>query len=250
MNGKRNEWEVLNLQTKNLICLYSYQHKNIMKYIFTLIVFLLITGFAFAQAPMKTTAEYNGQKYPCYITEYNLPTNETENVIKNKLRSEGYNSGKSKGYLIYRNVKLKDLDPDEAQDILFKIERKSRKEKDKSLVTMITAKAGLIPEDKVKGAKMVADIEPSPNSIDFINSFQSGIDQQSYNLAVATQEDVVAKAEKKLKNLQDAQVKLEKKIKDYQSDLEVNKKDQQTQTDEIAKQKALLEEKISQKPAE
>jgi hypothetical protein len=221
-----------------------------MKYIFSLIVSLLITGFVFAQTPMRTTAEYNGQKYPCYITEYNLPPDETENVIKNKLRAEGYNADKSKGYLVYRNVRLKELNPGEAQDVLFKIDRKSRKEKDKSLVTMITAKAGLIPEDKVKGAKMVADIEPSANSIDFINSFQSGIDLQSYNLAVAAQQGEVADAEKKLKKLQDTQVKLEKKIKDYQSDLEANKKDQQTQTDEIAKQKTLLEEKISQKPAQ
>jgi hypothetical protein len=221
-----------------------------MKYIFTLFVSLLITGFVFAQAPMKTNAEYNGQKYPCYIIEYNLPPDETENVIKNKLRSEGYNSSKSKGYLVFRNIRLKDLNPDEAQDILFKIDRKSRKEKDKSLVTIISAKAGLIPEDKVKGAKMVADIEPSENIIPFMNSFQSGIDLQSYNLAVAAQEAVVAKAEKKLKNLQDDQVKLEKKIKDYQDDLSVNKKDQEAQTNEIAKQKTLLEEKISQKPAQ
>jgi len=221
-----------------------------MKLLFSLIVSLLVSGFVFAQAPMKTTAEYNGQKYPCYIVEYNLPPDEAENVIKNKLRAEGYNSDKSKGYLVYRNVKLKELNPDEAQDVLFKIDRKSRKEKDKSLVTIITAKAGLIPEDKVKGAKMVADIEPSTNTTDFINSFQSGIDQQSYNLAVSAQEDEVADAQKKLKKLQDTQVKLEKKIKDYQSDLEANKKDQETQTNEIAKQKSLLEDIKAKKPAE
>ncbi|HET7115180.1 MAG TPA: hypothetical protein VFI29_01735 [Hanamia sp.] len=221
-----------------------------MKYIFTLIVSLLITGFVFAQAPMRTTADYNGQKYPCYITEYNLPPDETENVIKNKLRAEGYNADKSKGYLVYRNVRLKELNPDEAQDVLFKIERKSRKEKDKSVVTIITAKAGLIPEDKVKGAKMVADIEPSENTINFINSFQSGIDQQSYNLAVSAQEDVVADAEKKLKKLQDDSVKIVKKINDYQNDLEVNKKNQQKQVDEIAKQKAILDDTKAKKPAE
>jgi len=221
-----------------------------MKYIFSLIVSLLITGFVFAQTPIKTTAEYNGQNYPCYITEYNLPPDETENVIKNKLRAEGYNPDKSKGYLVYRNVKLKDLNPDEAQDVFFKIERKSRREKDKTLVTMITAKAGLIPVDKVKGAKMDADIEPSENSTSFINSFQSGIDLQTYNLAVSAQEDEVAKAEKKLKSLQDAQGKIEKKISDYQSDLEANKKSQDAQTDEIAKQKALLDQKKAAVPAQ
>ena len=153
-----------------------------MKYIFTLIVSLLVSSFTFAQTPMNSTAEYNGQKYPCYITEYNLPPDDTKNVIVEKLRAEGYNADKSKGYLVYRNVKIQALDSSEAQDVFFQIDRKSRKEKDKSLVTMITAKAGLIPEDKVKGAKMVADIEPSPNAIAFINSFQSGINLQAYNI--------------------------------------------------------------------
>ena len=218
-----------------------------MKYIFSLLFSILITGFVFAQEPMKTTADYNGQKYPCYIAEYNLPPDQTENVIKEKLRVEGYNADKSKGFLVYRNVKLKDLNSEEPQDVFFKIDRKSRKEKDKSLVTMITAKAGAVPEDKVKDAKIVADIEPSANSVSFLNSFKSGINLQSHNLAVDAQVDEVAKAEKKLKSLQDAQDKLEKKIKDYQSDLEGNKKDQQTQTNEIAKQKTLLDQLKNQK---
>ena len=222
-----------------------------MKYFINLLLSLFISvSFVNAQSPMKTTAEYNGQKYPCYLIEYNLPPEEAENVIKEKLRAQGYNASKSKGYLVYRNVKLNDLDSDNAQDILFNVERKSRKEKDKSIVTMITAKAGLIPEDKVKGSKMVADIEPSSNSVSFINSFQSAVDLQAYQLAVSTQEDEVAKAEKKLKNLQDDQIKLEKKIKDYQSDLEVNKKDQEKQVDEIANQKSILEKKKNEKPGQ
>lgn len=221
-----------------------------MKYIYTLIVSLLASSFTFAQTPMNSTAEYNGQKYPCYITEYNLPPDDTKNVIVEKLRAEGYNADKSKGYLVYRNVKIQALDSSEAQDVFFQIDRKSRKEKDKSLVTMITAKAGLIPEDKVKGAKMVAEIEPSPNAIAFINSFQSGINLQAYNMAVSDQQDVVAKAEKKLQSLQDDSVKIVKKINDYQNDLEVNKKNQQKQWDEIAKQKALLDDTKAKKPAE
>lgn len=213
-----------------------------MKQLFTLAISLLVAGFVFAQAPMKTTAEYNGQKYPCYITEYNLPPDETENVIKDKLKSEGYNAGTSKGYLVYRNVRLKDLNADEPQDVLIKVERKSRKEKDKSLVTMIAAKSGQIPEDKVKGAKTVADVEMPASSIDFINGFQANVNVKAHDLAVNAQTDEVAKAEKKLKSLQDAQVKLEKKIKDYQDDLVANKKEQDKQSDEIAKQKTQLDQ--------
>lgn len=221
-----------------------------MKYIFTIFVALLSCAFAYAQAPMPTTAEYNGQKYPGYLMQYNLPPDETKDVIVNKLKSEGYSASKSKGYLVYRNTRLKDLNPDEAQDVLFKIERKSRKEKDKSIVTMIAAKAGAIPEDKVKGAKSVAAIEPSANSVAFMNSFQGNINLSAYNLSVSNQQDVVDKAEKKLKSLQDDQSKMEKKIKSLQDDLSKNKNDQQKQTEEIAKQKSILDQKRAEKPAE
>jgi hypothetical protein len=221
-----------------------------MKYIFSLIISLFVTGFVFAQAPMPTTVEYNGQKYPCYIVEYNLPPDETEDVIVNKLKSQGYNADKSKGFLVYRNTRLKDLNPDEPQDVFFKIERKSRKEKDKSIVTMIAAKAGLIPEDKVKGPKGIAAIELSPNSVSFINSFQKDINMSEYNLAISNQQGEVADAEKKLKNLKDDQDKLEKKIKSLQDDLSKNKTDQQNQTDEIAKQKTILDQKKAAKPVE
>jgi hypothetical protein len=221
-----------------------------MKYISILIASIIISGLVFSQSPMPTTAEYNGQKYPCYIMEYNLPPEETKDVIVNKLKSDGYNASKSKGYLVYRNTRLKDLDPNEPQDVFFKIDRKSRKEKDKSIVTMITAKSGTIPEEKVKGAKTVAAIEPSANSVSFLNSFQSNINLSAYNLAVSNQQDVVDKAEKKLKNLQDDQSKMEKKIKNLQDDLSKNKKDQQNQIEEIGKQKTILEQKRAAKPTD
>lgn len=219
-----------------------------MKVTFLLVGFLFLSAILFAQTPMTTTVEYNGQKYPCYLTEYNLPPQQTEDVIVNKMRSEGYNASKSKGFLVYKNVHLQDLNSGEPQDILFKIERKSRKERDHSIVTMIATKAGLIPEERVKGAKNVADIALSENSVPFINSFQSDMKMSAYNLAVSNQEDVVSKAEKRLQKLQDEQSKLEKKIKNLQDDLAKNKTDQQNQTEEIAKQKTILDETKAAKP--
>jgi hypothetical protein len=221
-----------------------------MKTIFSLLICLLVSAIIDAQTPMTTTVEYNGQKYPCYLTEYNLPPQQTEDVIINKLRSEGYNASKSKGFLVYKNVRLQNLNSGEPQDILFKIERKSRKEKDKSIVTMIATKTGLIPEEKVKGAKNVAAIELSENAVPFINSFQSDMKMSAYNLAVSNQEEAVSKAEKKLQKLQDEQGKLEKKIKNLQDDLTKNKTDQQNQTEEIAKQKTILDETRAAKPSE
>ncbi|MEO6135907.1 MAG: hypothetical protein ABIP35_12185 [Ginsengibacter sp.] len=219
-----------------------------MKYFYSLMFFLFVSVIAFAQAPMKTTAEYNGQKYPCYIATFNLPPDETEKVVKDKMKSQGYNPEKSKGFLVYRNVKLNELDVNENQDVIFKIERKSRKEKDQTELTMIAAKAGEIPSEKVKGAKIVAEVTTPVNSVTFLNSFQSGINLASYNLELEKITDDVAKGEKAQENLKKEQSKLEKKIKDLQDDLVVNQKDQEKQTAEIARQRKLLEDKKSTPP--
>lgn len=219
-----------------------------MKYFYSLLFFLFVSVIAFAQASMKTTAEYNGQKYPCYITTFNLPPDETEKVVKDKMKSQGYNPEKSKGFLVYRNVKLNDLDMNDNQDVIFKIERKSRKEKDQTELTMIAAKAGEIPSEKVKGAKIVAEVTTPVNSVTFLNSFQSGINLASYNLELEKITDDVAKGEKAQENLKKEQSKLEKKIKDLQDDLVVNQKDQEKQTAEIARQRKLLEDKKSTPP--
>lgn len=162
------------------------------------------------------------------------------------MKKQGYNASKSNGYLVYRNVRLEKLNNYAPQDILFKIDRKSRKEGDKTLVTLIAAKPGEIPDGKVKGAKTAADISASSGSELFLNSFQSRIQESSHNLAVKNQTDEVAKAEKKLEQLQKDQVKLEKKLKDIQDDLESNKKDQENQNEEISKQKMILEQTKSQ----
>lgn len=96
-----------------------------MRTILTLTAFLFIALTTKAQTFMKTTAEYNGQKYPCYIIEYDLPPAATEDVIKNEMKKQGYNAVKSKGYLMYRNVRLENLNNNAPQDVLFKIDRKS-----------------------------------------------------------------------------------------------------------------------------
>ncbi|MEO6707089.1 MAG: hypothetical protein ABI297_06120 [Ginsengibacter sp.] len=219
-----------------------------MKYIVSLLFSLLTAGLSFAQSPMKTLVEYNGQKYPCFIMEYNLPPEEVQNVIQQKMKLQGYNAEKSKGFLVYKSVRLKDLDSEVPQDVLFSIDRKNRKEKDKSVVTLITAKSGLIPEGKVKGAPTVANIESSANSIPFFESFQSDMNLQQYNLAISSQEAAVADAEKKLKGLKEDQSKLERKIKDYQNDLGKNQNEQADQLNEVQKQQTLLQQIKTAKP--
>lgn len=67
------------------------------------------------------------------------------------------------------------------------------------------------------------------------------MEEANLELQIKIQDEVVTKAEKKLKNLKDDQESMEKKIKNLQDDLKDNAKDQDNQQKEIEAQKKALE---------
>lgn len=222
-----------------------------MKQVFTLFIGIFISLFASAQDVQSGTLKYNGANYPCDVIEYNLPPDETEKIIKDRMKSLGYTPEKGKGLLVYRNVTIGDLSFGQPQDLIFSVDRKDRKHSDISVVSLITAKAGEIPTDKVKGAgKSIASITTSPSASAFLNSFQSQVNNQAYNLSVIAKSDEIKKAEKKLDDLKKDQTKLEKKIKDLQSDLQSNLKDQDTQSSQIDALKKQLDEMKKNAPGQ
>lgn len=211
---------------------------------------LLFSGlFGFAQNNTNTaTLEYNGAKYPCETIEYNIPPGDMETIIKDKMRASGYNPEKGKSFLVYRSVKLNDLDAGQPHDLIFKVDNKSRKEKGISIVYLVTARPGEIPAEKVKGSKGVALVSPSAGAASLLESYQAAVAQQAHNLAVLDQADAIAKAQNKLAKMRKEQSKLEKKIKDYQSDLAANQKSQEKQVAEIEAMKKAMEELKSKQP--
>src|SRR5204862_7701026 len=75
---------------------------------------------------------------------------------------------------------------------------------------------------------------------ELLNRMQPGIEAYNLNVEIKKQEDQVKKAEKRLLNLKDDQMDLEKKLKALQDKLAQNKNDQNLQTDELNRQKGFL----------
>jgi hypothetical protein len=213
---------------------------------------MVVAFVSFGQGNVgQSIIEYNGQKYPCYVVEFNLSPEVTEQTIRDKIKSRGYNPKETKGFLVYRAIRLPLLDSLEDKDVFIKVDKKSRSEKDKSVVYLIATKPGEIPEEKVKDTdkNAAANIALVSGGALVLSGFGGDVDMAAYHVALSIQEDEVKKADKKMKDLQEDQTKLEKKIKDMQDDLEVNKKDQVKQQEEITKHKQILEEKKGKKPA-
>lgn len=199
-------------------------------FVFILFAFFACS-FSFGQSSQSGTVEYNGAKYPADVIDFNIPPSDAENIIKDRMKSMGFTPEKSRGFLVYRNVTMSDLSFGQPYDLIFKVDKKSRKQSDESVVSLITAKTGEIPTEKVKGAgKTLAAITPASSAGSFLQSFNDKVQNQAHNLSVAAKADEVRKAEKDLDKLKKDQDKLQKKINDLQNDLKTNLKDQETQT--------------------
>lgn len=213
-----------------------------MKKTFTFLLVFFVSIATYSQSVISGTLSYNGANYPCDVIEYNIPPSETEQIIKDRMKSMGFSPEKGKGYLVYRGVTMSDLSFGQPQDLIFKIDKKSKKESDVSVVSLITAKPGEVPLEKVKGAgKTLASITPANAAGDFLLSFKAQVDNQAHALSVIAKSDEIKKAEKKLDGLKKDQSKLEKKIKDAQAELQSNINDQATQSAAIEALKQQLE---------
>ena len=112
----------------------------------------------------------------------------------------------------------------------FKIERKSKKEKDITIVSLV------MNENNVN-----ATVDNSSSGKDFLKDLSPAIDAVNTDNMVNEQYDAVVKSQKKLKNLQDDQMSMEKKIRNLQDDLKANAKEQEDKQIEIKKQQEVLD---------
>ncbi|MEP7141453.1 MAG: hypothetical protein ABI707_01225 [Ferruginibacter sp.] len=226
-----------------------------MRYMVTCLL-ITITSLAFSQnlsldsAEAKSSMiEFNGGKYNGYLIEMNAPPDIVEDAIKERFKLQGIKPKETKDFLVYRNVIIPRIDPVKPMDAFIKIERKSRKEKEQTVVYFIVALPGEIPEDKVKSdAAKSAGITSVEKGGAFLTGMLPDVQQGVYNKNVASQQAQVKKEEKKLTDLLDDQSDMEKKLKKLQSELEYNKKAQERQTAEVEKAKSVLNELVTKNP--
>ncbi|MBL7744124.1 MAG: hypothetical protein JNN00_11665 [Chitinophagaceae bacterium] len=204
---------------------------------------LLIVSFfstvVFSQA-YEGTIEYTKKKQQAFVIDYPYPPEAAENAIIKKMEDLGYKGkeekglfNKDKGFRVYKGAFITDI-MSSSMDYAFKVEAKGRKDKDQSVVYLIIMKDG----ENAKAAFEAADTDKAKA---FLNNLQPYMEAANLELQISNQDEVVVKAEKKLKDLKDDQADMEKKIKKLQEDLKDNAKDQDNQQKEIEAQKQALE---------
>ena len=193
---------------------------------------VLLTLTVSAQS-YEGTVEYQKKDQKAMIIEFPYSPSVVEDAIVQKMEKLGYKKKESKGFLVYKNAVISEISAEPA-DYMIKVERKSRKEKDESVVYLVMNKG----EENIMARN---DALLNSNVKTFLNGMSPDVESLNLERQIEAQQALVAKAEKKLKDLKEDQESMEKKIKKLQDDLKDNAKDQEKQQNEIENQKKVLE---------
>jgi len=191
-----------------------------------------LTVSSFSQA-FEDKVQYDKKKQACISIEYAYPPEAVQNAIIEKFRKLGYKAKEEKGilnadkgFLIFKNAYVTDISRDR-YDYIINVSRKSRKDKDESELNLIIYKDDVNALDKMEAYSV-------GNAKTFLNDMLPEIEEANLELQIKDAETQVAKSEKKLKNLQDDKIDLDRK-------LDQNAKDQDETIKAIEAQKGDLE---------
>jgi len=202
-------------------------------------IFLFVSFLLKAQAH-EGTVEYNKGKQACIVIEYNYPPEAVENAMRAKLLKLGYAGreekgmfNKDKGFRVYKETTIGEISADK-YDFVINIERKSHKEVDETVVSLIIFKADINALAKLSREEL-------EKVKSFLNNLLPEVESSHLEILIGVQVLTVEKAEKRLKTLHDENVQMENKIKKLQEELDKNLKEQEMQKKEIENQHNALD---------
>lgn len=210
-----------------------------MKKYFIVLLACIACSLSVSAQVTEAVVEFNKAKRTVKSMEVSDAPEVVEQAIKNKMLKSGYKAKTTKGWMEFKDVDDRSI-TGERSDLYIKVERKSRKDKETSLVYFFASKPG-------------DQATPVPFESNMLSGdgFYSNI--VSYTVAerlerdIQAQEDITKKAQKKYDDLVKDQSSLEKKIKGLQDDLEDNKKKQEAQVREVESQRKILDQLLSKR---
>jgi hypothetical protein len=199
-----------------------------------LIIICSVFSVGYAQS-YEGSVEYQKTSQPSVIAEFPYPPGMVEDAIKDKLEKQGFGSKDMKGFRVFRAVRIKEISADSLVDLYFKVERKSRREKDISVVYLMVSKSNEVFVSSNSDAAIMG------NAKNYVNNLRPSLDAWNLELQIAEQEGALKKQEKKYDGLVEDGQDMEKKKKKLEQDIEENKQNQAKQKQEVEKQRQILE---------
>ncbi|MFT3826879.1 MAG: hypothetical protein QM731_23345 [Chitinophagaceae bacterium] len=199
-----------------------------------LISLCTITNIFAQSRASEGKVDYQGKKTAAII-EVPYASDVVEDAIKENMAARGIKGTSTRGFTVYRNSKVTH-DRDEQGDFYFKVERKSRKDKDVSIVSLIVGRPG-----ENIGVRTETDDHYLQEGKSFLNDILPSVEAYKLEVDIKEQDESVTTANKKLQSLIKDSVDLDAKIKGLQQKMEENKTARQAQSEEIVKQQGVLD---------
>ena len=189
----------------------------------------------------ETSIEYDKKKQKALVAEFAYSIQAVENAIIQRLEKLGYKGreekgmfNKDRGFRVYKNAQVNEITP-HSMDYVILVETKSKKEKDVACLYL------LIKNKEGQNVIEAGNPEVVDNAKSFMDKLSPHVEAANLELTIIAQAEIITKAEKKLKYLQEDKTEMEKKIQKLQEDIKQNEKDQEDTQNDIEKQKLNLE---------
>lgn len=211
-----------------------------MKQFMLCLCLLLIVHFVHSQSYNGTVA-YQRTQQPAAVIDLPYNSDIVSACLNEYLSKKGRSKSTDlKGFTTYRNTQPVVNDSANA-DMYFKIERKSRRERDNTILSLLLRNPRPNP-----GTDVLHHLTMDEAKM-YLNELVPAIQAYNVEVEIEKQNEAVAKAEAAYKNLMQDQQDLEKKKSTLEQKLSENKvrQDAQLKTIELEKQK--LAEKVSQR---
>jgi hypothetical protein len=204
-----------------------------MKKLFALAATAFLYTVSIAQ-PYTTMVDYQKVSRQAVIADMPFPEKTVTKALDDNLGKMGYNGKDSKGFTVYKGVHLAALG-EATYDLYFMIDKKSKKEKENSTITMMISsgydKFITEADDKTLFTNMKA----------YLTDMRDMVAAYDLELQITDQEATVKSSEKKANDLEEDATDLQKKKKKIEGQIEDNTKAQAAQKTEIEKQHQILE---------
>jgi hypothetical protein len=211
-----------------------------MKKIILLLSILLVSVLVYGQA-YEGAVQYEKGLQPAAVIELPYPPSVVNAAMDDYLSKKGKSRANDiKGFSTFRNTQPVQNDSVNA-DLYFKTERKSRKEKEVTLVSLL-----VLPNAQQADAGNLHYLDMN-DAKDYLNGLSLAIDTYNLKLTIKSQNDAVIKAEAKYRSLTNEGEDLENKRAAIEKKIANNKTDQQQQLKEIENQKQKLAQWVSQR---
>lgn len=189
--------------------------------------FILLFTISKGQA-YKSSYTFQKNAYPVAAIQVPFDEDAVKEALVDYMQAHGYKDAHYKDFLVFRDVPL-DKNSATVSDAYFVVDRKSRSEKDITIISLLPVKKG-----ETLSPATAEDSSYTRIAMVYLDSLKRNVHQFSLTKLIDAQQKTLDKTKAKMVDLKNDSGDIAKKIRSYESDLAQNKIDQENQTKAIS----------------